>query len=160
MAEMDFQEVCLNGHQSTDSIYRRSELRRKFCPKCGEPTITACQSCKANIPGHIYYPNVYSRHSERVPSFCGTCGKPYPWTHKKIENFRELTDELSELSPEDRDRLNASLDELMRESPKTEIASLRFKKIAAKLGHDGYELLKSVAGDLLSETIKKTLFGG
>jgi hypothetical protein len=157
--QTDTQQVCMNGHQMTDSIHRYPESGRRFCPECGEPTITACPSCNAPIPGHVYYEGVFSAYTEKVPGFCGSCGKPYPWTRRKIENFRELTDELDELSAEDREKLNASLDELIRESPKAEVASLRFKKVATKLGKDSYELVQKVATDLLSETIRKALFG-
>ena len=94
-----------------------------------------------------------------VPSFCTSCGKPYPWTKKRIKNFHELTDELDELTPEERNLLNRSLDELIQDSPKSDVASLRFKKIASKLRHDSYDLVKNVATDLLSETLKKAIFG-
>ena len=168
MPQTDTQQVCMNGHQMTDSIQQHPESGHRFCPECGEPTITACPSCNAPVPGHVYRDLldawmgatcVEAYYTKEVPGFCGSCGEPYPWTQRKIENFRELTEELDELSPGDREKLNASLDELIRESPKVEVASLRFKKVVTKLGKDSYELVRSVVTDLVSETIKKALFG-
>lgn len=155
MLENDIQQVCMNGHQITDCFNQFPESRRNFCPKCGKPTITQCQSCNAHIPGHDYL----TIYPESVPNFCGNCGEPYPWTKIKIENSQELIEELGELSPEDKLILKTSLDELIRESPKAEVALLRFKKIATKLGKESYELFKKVISDIVSETIRKSLFG-
>lgn len=82
MSSTDIQQVCLNGHQITDGINMNPELTRKFCPKCGVETITACSQCKAPIPGYTSYENYVSFSREPVPSNCHNCGEPYPWTAK------------------------------------------------------------------------------
>lgn len=156
---VDTQQVCVNGHQITDGIHRRPHLGRKFCPECGKPTITQCPACNAPIPGHVHYQHALVAFSESVPAFCGNRGEPYPWTKARIENFRELTDELDELTEEDRQKLNSSLDELVRESPKAEVASLRFKKILKSLSKGSYELVKKITLEIVSESVKKTIFG-
>lgn len=79
----DVQQVCLNGHQITDSIHTDPSKGRKFCPSCGEKTITNCQFCNSPIPGHTYYDRVIGVYTESVPAHCHNCGKPYPWTEKK-----------------------------------------------------------------------------
>ena len=82
-----------------------------------------------------------------------------PWTSKRIEAFHELATELEELSKEERQKLNSSLDDLIQAGPKTDVATVRFKNLASKLGRDSYEMLKSVASDILSEALKKSIFG-
>ena len=46
--------------------------RMKFCTACGAETIDACSHCKTTIERD---PIDRSR-----PSYCGGCGKPFPWT--------------------------------------------------------------------------------
>jgi len=53
-------EVCPNGHASTSSADTSPELREKYCSQCGEPTITQCPSCNANIRGYYDVPEVIS----------------------------------------------------------------------------------------------------
>jgi hypothetical protein len=37
---------------------------------------------------------------------------------------------------------------------------LRFKQLVKKVGKESYDAVKTVVTDLVSESIKKTLFGG
>ena len=85
MPYIDTQQVCLNGHQITDSVNKYPHNSKKFCPSCGAETITNCLKCNAPIPGHKYYENVLSIHGTSVPSHCHGCGAPFPWTIKKQE---------------------------------------------------------------------------
>lgn len=87
---IDFQQVCLNGHQITDSYNNHPELRKKFCPKCGKPTITKCPQCKSSIPGHHYTKGVQVLINTPVPSHCHNCGEPYPWTSSNT-NVEKIT---------------------------------------------------------------------
>ena len=120
-----------------------------------------CPSCNATIPGKYHADGVISlrKYSPPPPTFCPECGKPFPWTQRKIQNAIELANEFDELEPADREKLSLTLDDLIVETPKTELAVTRFKKVAKKLGKDSYEAFKSVVTDLVSETIKKSLFG-
>ena len=93
------------------------------------------------------------------PSYCHACGKPYPWTALKLEAAKELIQELDGLDAEDRRLLNQSLDDLVTDGPKTEVAGFRFKRLMKKVGKESYDAVKSVVTDLVSESIKKTLFG-
>ena len=76
------QQVCLNGHQLTDE-YEAEPNRSKFCEMCGEEAITRCPSCNQNIKGYQPVEGVISGCSAPVPSHCGHCGKPFPWTERK-----------------------------------------------------------------------------
>jgi len=66
---------------------------------------------------------------------------------------------LDGLDANDRRQLGQSLDDLVAESPKTDVASSQFKQIMKKVGKESYDLLKKVVTDLVSESIRKTLFG-
>lgn len=81
----DIQQVCLNGHQITDSYNNHPEYRKRFCQKCGKPTITKCPQCKASIPGHHYPKGVIVAIRTPVPSHCHNCGNPYPWSPQEPE---------------------------------------------------------------------------
>jgi hypothetical protein len=77
----------------------------------------------------------------------------------KLEAAKELVEELDGLDAEERRLLKQSLDDLMTDSPKTEVAGLRFKRLMKKVGKESYDAVKTVVTDLVSESIKKTLFG-
>jgi hypothetical protein len=124
-------------------------------------TVTACPHCKAQIRGYYYVDGgvVFNRGTP-VYSFCHECGSPYPWTEAKVKAARDMADELDELSQEDRDRLKGTLDDLIRNTPQTEVAAIRFKKILAKLGKEGTGAMRDIVVDIASEVAKKPLLGG
>jgi len=98
-----------------------------------------------------------------LPSCCPDCGKPYPWTEAKLKAARELADELDNLSPEERDLLKKSLDDIMLDTPQTIVAATRFKKIAAKAAKTGkatVKELRKLVVDIASETAKKIILEG
>ena len=53
----------------------------------------------------------------------------------------------------------AALPDLVRQTPRTALAESRFKRLMAKVGKDSYDAMRSVLTDVLSETIRKTIFG-
>ncbi len=82
MGTYDTQQVCLNGHQITDSYHRSPEFRRKFCNKCGAATIHACPNCGTEIKGEYDVPGVVAiGFRTPVPSHCESCGAPFPWAN-------------------------------------------------------------------------------
>ena len=91
------------------------------------------------------------------PSFCHDCGKPYPWTEAKLKAARELTDLLENLSPEERDILKKTFDDIIRDTPQTAVAATKFKRIAAKVGKVAAEQLRQLIVDIASETAKKII---
>src|ERR1035437_453994 len=79
----------------------QEELKRlAFCPTCGVDNINGCLHCEITIESD---PEL---HPDR-PAYCGACGKPFPWTETALATAREYTDELEELSAEDRTTLKA-----------------------------------------------------
>src|SRR5438132_11153848 len=90
----DAQQVCLNGHQITDSYRSHPELRKEFCKKCGAQTLHQCPSCKAEIQGYYRTPGaVVLGVPTSVPTHCHNCGEPYPWASKgnHPDDNRDLT---------------------------------------------------------------------
>jgi REase_DpnII-MboI/Uncharacterized protein conserved in bacteria (DUF2321) len=78
----DAQQVCLNGHQATDSYNKMPQFRQEHCDQCGEKTIRQCPKCNADIRGHYYSPGAIRAYSAEVPSNCAQCGAAYPWTER------------------------------------------------------------------------------
>jgi hypothetical protein len=76
-----------------------------------------------------------------------------------LQAARDLADELDELNPIEREKLKDTLNDLVQDGPKTELATIRFKKIAQKLRKVSVEAIKTVLTDIVSETAKKALFG-
>ena len=161
MGSYDVAQICLNGHVITDRARRAPERMQKFCKNCGEPTITDCPNCKTLIRGHYQVEGVItvSGHGPTAPSFCHECGKAYPWTEQKLEAAWELADELEELSDEEKEKLKQNLKDLVRDTPKTELATTRVKKILSKVGKESFAAMKSILLDLATEAAKKALFG-
>jgi hypothetical protein len=155
----DTAQICLNGHVITASSIADPEYKMKFCEKCGAQTIDSCQNCRTPIRGdyhvrHVIAPSYYS-----APSFCHNCGKPYPWTDSKIRAAQELSDELDKLTDKEKDILKKSLDDIIRDTPQTQIASVRFKKLVTKAGPEAATALKQILVDIASEAAKKAIWG-
>ncbi len=153
----DIAQVCMNGHMVNSSSKDYPEFNKKFCSDCGAKTITKCTSCDSPIRGR--YRDSMSVSDTPVSRFCENCGKSYPWVLTKIEAARELADEF-DLSDDDKELLKKSIDEIVTETPKTEVGAIRFKKIMVKLGKESAEGFKKILIDIISETAKKILYQG
>ena len=160
MGNYDVSQICLNGHTITRSANRHPELRKKFCSNCGEVTTMECPNCRTPIRGKYHAEGITVVRTPPQPAFCHECGSAYPWTTRRIAAAKELAGEFEELSAEERDKLKKSLDDIAVDSPKTEVAATRFKRIMAKVSKESYSAMKSIITDLLSETAKKTILGG
>lgn len=151
--------VCLNGHVINHSFKKYPIHNKKFCPKCGEPTITNCLECKAEIAGAIHYSNVIGAIDYNLPAFCSECGKPYPWTITRLKAAKELASELEELTLDEQKTLEKSIDEIAKNNPQATVGATRIKKIMNKVGSATGETLQKIIVDIASETAKKILLG-
>ena len=156
----DTAQVCRNGHVVTSMSVGFPEFNRSFCKDCGEPTLTACEHCQAPVPGFYHHTDacVITLETFLAPAFCAECGKPYPWTETRLEAARELAYEL-DLEPADAQKLRDTVDDLVKEGPKTELAVQRAKRILAKASKGAGGMFVKVLTDMLSETAKKALSG-
>jgi hypothetical protein len=151
-------QVCVNGHRITDMAMSAPELTKRFCSKCGARTIMRCEQCDAAIPGHYQVSGVavLTLKGTPVPKFCASCGSAFPWQLAAQQNLIEVLRE-SEVPPGDVAIIEASLPDIVAETPKSEAASLRVKRILTAMGKPAYDISIKVISDLASETAKKTL---
>jgi hypothetical protein len=71
-----------------------------------------------------------------------------------------LAEEFEKLSPDDREKLAAALPNLLAETPKTPAAELIFKRLIKKAGDGALDAMRRILIDVLSESVRKSLFGG
>ena len=152
----DTAQICTNGHLINEQLISSPHIDKKFCAKCGAPTITNCHYCRATIRGAYHTPSSVSSWTR--PSFCTECGKPYPWTEAALKAAQELSDELENLSPEERSLLKKSLDDIIRDTPQTPVAATRFKRLITKAGKVAAEGFRDILVDIASETAKKLIW--
>lgn len=158
------QSVYLNGHQQSDSLSWGAQVDG-FCKECGAKLISTCPSCKSPIPGSID-PNDYNsgvlvlggNTETPVPKYCNNCGKPYPWTQTAIDATKELIN-MSDLSSDDKKSFENSIPDLLTETPKTKLATTKFKIYASKAGVTIANGLKEILIDVVSESVKKAIWG-
>lgn len=153
-------EVCPNGHVSTNAADQNPELREKFCSKCGEATTMECPTCQTAIRGYYHVESFFSVNDNyQPPAHCHNCGNAFPWTERKLAGAVEYLEVGADLSPEEIQQFRTDLVELTKDSPKTQIASLRFKKVMAKVGTSVATGVREIVVDVLSEAAKKAIWG-
>lgn len=154
----DVAQICLNGHVVNRATKQSPQLSKKFCSLCGAPTLTHCERCKNEIQGEYHMPGIVAiGFSFPAPPFCSHCGAPFPWTEAKLQAARDLTQELDGLTPTEKEALSKSLDDLVKDTPQTQVAATRFKKLLSKASKEGGAALREILVSVLSETAKKTL---
>ncbi len=147
-------QICRNGHvRSVDAAYHNDGPR---CAECGAENITECPACQEAIHGHYEIPGVMDLTGRYdLPKHCHNCGKPYPWTQAKLEALRELVAEMEGLSQHEKERLAGSLDDLIADTPKTEVAVMRMKKGLAKAGSEVATAAKNILVDVVTDAVKR-----
>ena len=156
----DIAQVCINGHVINSMSQDYPQSNQKFCDKCGEKTITSCPECTTNIRGYYHAQGVIGSFKYEPPRFCYNCGSSFPWTKSSLEAAAELADEIEGLTDNEKTQLKEALPALVKDGPKTVIAESRFKKLMKKAGKDTYDGMRSILIDVVSEAVKKSVFGG
>jgi hypothetical protein len=149
--------ICLNGHVINPHYRSRPQFNQDFCDRCGKPAIAACPDCQSPIPG---FPVNLSATIEQAPAFCAGCGKPYPWHLGKLRAAHAMADELEGLDDAQRALLKASIDDIAGETPMSEVAVTRVKKMIRDLPTTVGERIRQLVVDIASETAVKFLKGG
>lgn len=155
----DTAQVCVSGHAINEFAQSAPQHNQEHCEKCGAETIVACPKCSAKIRGHYHAPGVVSFFQYSPPAFCHKCGDPYPWTRNALKAARELALELDGLTPEERESLSKSVEDLVRDTPTTPVSMLRFKKLMPKAGKAAAELMKKILFDVATEAVRKQVWG-
>jgi len=157
MEKYDVAQICLNGHTINGYSTQYPASNQKFCEKCGAEVVSQCLECGQNIRGD--YIGSISTKEFTIPLFCIYCGKPFPWTKSKIEAAHEIVKELAMLSDEEKAILNNSINEIIKETPKTGLEATKFKRIMKKVGNSAGDILTKVLSSIISETAKKIIWG-
>lgn len=151
-------QICKNGHVITSNT-NYSEFLSMFCPKCSAETITTCLHCNTPIRGDYYIPNVIDCSlSYEPPAYCYHCGKPFPWTESTLNSISELLDMQEQLTEDEKQRFMSYLPIIFNDTPQSEVTALKLRLLFNKLPSEIGSLLKNVIIDVISESIKKTLF--
>lgn len=153
----DTAQICLNGHVINRRFESWPDKNAPHCAKCGAKTITQCPDCKTNIRGG-YFGAMPSPREESADPFCSECGAAYPWTESRLSTARELVREFERLSESEKGVLIRSLDDLVRDTPKTPVAILRFKEMVAKAGSVGADALKTILVQIVVESAKHQIW--
>jgi hypothetical protein len=157
MIEYYGRQTCLNGHVISNYVGSEFETKSPFCRKCGAETITDCPACGKPQQGAVDG-GAYTRDLQ-ADSYCHNCGKPYPWTERRLEATSELVQEEEQLNEKDKRVLNASLPDLVTDTPSTVLAATRFKKIVGSVGGGFKSAMYQFVVDVSSETAKKIVLG-
>jgi hypothetical protein len=150
-------QICLNGHLVLGSIQEFPQFRKPFCEDCGSPTIEQCQTCSWPIAG--IGPNAWMGGGGpyRPPRYCGECGKPFPWTETALNAAKEFTDELDQLTAEEKATLKTTVDDLTTDTARTPLAASRFKRFMAKVGPHAGAVLQKIVETIATEAAKKSI---
>ena len=159
MGSYDVAQICMNGHVITSMAGLYPENKKDFCIQCGEKTIMNCQNCDSPIKGYHDVPGVISFSEYVKPKYCENCGKPYPWTILLSDAAKELIELTDALNQEEKSDLQNSIDDLVRESPTTIVAQAKYKKYMGKVGGEIAKGLKDILVEVVSETVKKAIWG-
>lgn len=154
----DTAQVCPNGHVANSMAASYPDFNKKFCEKCGEATITACPHCSSAIQGQYHVPGALAISEYHPPAYCHNCGKPFPWTERKIQAALELASEDGGLSKEEAERFKESVSDIVRDTPRTQVGAVHFKKLLAKMGQQTTQAIRDIVVDIVSESAKKIIW--
>lgn len=147
--------ICLNGH-----VLESTEPNSvPHCKMCGESTISNCVSCNKSIRGKYEYTNVVNFSPYKKPYYCFNCGNPYPWTSRVIDNAIEIIYLDEELTEEHKEIIKNALPDLITEKPSTPVAIAKYKKYMSGAQSFAKEGLRNILVDVVSETVKKSIWG-
>jgi hypothetical protein len=152
-------QICINGHVINAYLNSLEDNKGEFCQHCGKRTIINCEKCNNPIIGWKYNPHVNMLVPFSAPNFCLFCGKPYPWTKSKIKALKELIDFENKLDQDEKKILKKNINDIINESPRTKVASIKFKQGLSKIGKETAKAVRDIIVDIASTTAKKIILG-
>jgi hypothetical protein len=153
----DTAQICHSGHVITDMAQYSPEKQAAFCARCGESTLMQCPACSAAIRGYHHVPH-HAGGSYAPPAFCHACGRPYPWTSAGLKAARELAADIVGLTEEEHAQLASSLDDIVRDTPRTAVAAERFKRLVGKVAPATASAFKTILANVVSEGVKQMIW--
>jgi len=154
----DIAQICPNGHVANSMAASYPDSNQDFCEKCGEATIMACPHCNSAIRGDYHVPGVFGTFKYHPPAYCHNCGKPFPWTERKIQAALELASEVGGLSKEEAEQFKESVSDIVRDTPRTQVGAVHFKKLLARMGQQAAQAIRDIVVDIVSESAKKIIW--
>jgi hypothetical protein len=146
--------ICENGHIINSSSLQYPEDNMRFCSKCGSKTLNQCPTCNTPIRGsNITYHSVYI-----LPAFCHNCGNSFIWTQHKIESAIEIAFESDNINQDDKEIFKKALPEIVKDTSRTPIESIRIGKIIKKIGNGTSNMIKDIIIGIITETAKNAIF--
>jgi hypothetical protein len=127
-----------------------------YCELCGALVITCCPKCNRPIKGESAN-TIFAASPSKPPAYCPECGQPYPWTERALSSAVALIYETECLELEDRERLVSALPDISAETPNTQLAVTRIKRILTKVGNAGDEVIRSILAGITCEAVKVLL---
>jgi hypothetical protein len=149
--------ICENGHVRTSILKTSPEAYAKFCNECGAETLSRCPNCQADIRGAYHVPGVLGLFEYHAPKYCHACGNAYPWTATRLRVIKEIASQSAGLSPKEREELSRSIDDLVRDTPRTEWAAREFKRLMKKVPAETWEAMKPFLVQVVVDAAKKYL---
>ena len=158
LEKYDVQQVCENGHKITGCYHTKEKRRQKFCQQCGEKTIIACPNCNEEIQGDCIkeLPNGGWTIVKRVfvPLYCRNCGKPYPWTQRKIAEAIRAFKESGKLDEEEEKIISQDIENISKDVPDAEPSAWRIRRIWEKYGPIAYDAIMEFASRMAAQILK------
>ncbi len=151
--------VCPNGHVVNGGTRNFPYNNKKFCPKCGEASVSKCTKCASPVQGNLDVPGALIPPIKKGPSFCHECGHPFPWTDRRLQAAIELAGEVENLDKKERELLTKSLDDIIRDTANTPTAAARFKRLMGKVSKESAIAFRDLLVDIASETARKAIWG-
>lgn len=159
---LDYAQICMNGHLITHYYEKELSLHQNYCEKCGEPTIKACPNCEMKIGGggikNTWAYETTADYSQHFPYYCKHCGKPYPWTDRKLQALREFIEE-TKITKKEKELLLNSINDLVVDTPNTIVAAVRWKKILSSAGSELLKVSEQILSGIVTETVRIAIFG-
>jgi len=149
-------QICKNGHVITAYADEYTYYCENFCSKCGAETIQTCPNCNHPIKGKIA--DVFNTSQYVQPLYCHSCGSPFPWTKDRIDATQELIELELDLTDLQKQDLANNIYSLVSDSPRTQVAAVKFKSILSKVGKSTASAAKDILVDIISETAKKIIW--
>lgn len=151
--------ICKNGHLINAESRTCPQDNTRFCTRCGAEAIDACEKCNTPIRGYHHIPGVADGYwsEEDIPKHCHECGHPYPWIKEAVDSWKEIVHTIDKLSIEEKNKMESSIEDLINETPKTQIAVLNLKLGVKKIPQEAWGVMKEILINIASESAKRQL---
>lgn len=158
MDTYDVALVCQNGHVINEFAASMPQFSKKFCTECGGLGISKCPGCTTPIQGSCGSFEVPDDTPFHAPNFCHECGKPYPWTVARIQAAQQLVD-MAAASASDKESLKNGVPALLTNTPQTPVVAAKWKQFLLGAGKQVADAGRDILVDVVSESVKKTIWG-